>query len=153
MKTANNISNSVKPATNELYDLKRKYFELLSLYKQTVKNNNIPADVIETRHSILNRFSELYADAKRGLQYKEEGAQVLYKKMKKIFAELGVVILDKEWFKKNPKFNESVAEAVAVQYTMFNIYDNSVVEVIEDGFKDKYGIIKYAKVTVAKYGI
>lgn len=153
MKTANNISHSAKPAGNELYDLKRKYFELLSLYKQTVKNNNIPADVIETRHSILNRFSELYADAKRGLQYKEKGALLLYKKLRKIFADLGVEILDEHWFRRNPVFNEAFAEAVAVQGTLFADYDNTVVEVIEDGFKDRYGIIKYAKVTVAKYGI
>lgn len=113
-------------------------------------DNNTTA---ETRHSLIKKFSELYADAKRGLRYKEKGALLLYKKMRKTFTDLGVVILDEEWFKKNPKFNESFAEAVAVQGTLFAAYDNTVVEVIEDGFKDKDGIIKYAKVTVAKYGI
>ena len=147
-----NIDNNY----NEIKALRDKYNKLLADYQELSKSlSNVKRDIVNVkyRHDIIRKFTELYQDAKRGLKYNEKGATLLFRKLCKIFNELEIEILNVEWFQKHPDFDERFAEAVNVTETLFEEYDNTVEEVVEDGFMDKDGIIVYAKVIVAKYGI
>ena len=65
---------------------------------------------------------------------------------------MNVTILDVDWFSANcPEFNETYAEAIDITDTLFSEYDNTIDEVVEDGFMDNDGVIVYAKVIVSQY--
>lgn len=107
------------------------------------------------KHLVIKKLAELYNAAKNGAEtYNEESAKVLYKKCKNIFKELGVTILDTQWFKNynNLQFDERYADAVEVVNSMFPEFDNTI-NVLEDGFMDTYSgdVIVYAKVSVLQY--
>lgn len=136
-------------------DIRDKYKKLLADYQELSKSlskskRDIAKDI---RHDIIRKFAELYKEAKIGSEkYNEKGAELLYKKCRKIFNDLNVTILDVDWFSANcPEFNETYAEAIDITDTLFSEYDNTIDEVVEDGFMDNDGVIVYAKVIVSQY--
>jgi molecular chaperone GrpE len=148
--------NDVVNDQTEKEDFRDRYIHLLADYqnlqKRTAKESGEVAK--RTAHQVYKEFIPLYTDLKAGLKYNDQGARILFNKFISIFMKNQIGVIDKKFFETrcDGKFTDEYAEALSVVATDNPELDNTVAEVIEDGFFDiqRNSIISHAKVTVFK---
>ena len=123
-------------------------------YKRRQENINEENVKIIT-HATLTNFLPIYYDAKRGLQYGEQGCNLIFNKLLRIIQSYEVNPIDENYLKENydNKFSDDYCVAVGTENTNDETLDNTISKVIEDGFIDvkrKY-VITHAKVIVYKF--
>ena len=149
-------TNNVVYDQTEKEDFRDRYIHLLADYqnlqKRTAKESGEVAK--RTAHQVYKEFIPLYTDLKAGLKYNDQGARILFNKFISILMKNQIGVIDKKFFETrcDGKFTDEYAEALSVVATDNPELDNTVAEVIEDGFFDiqRNSIISHAKVTVFK---
>ena len=154
----NMVDNTVDINTEntEIEDFRDSYIRVLADYqnlqKRTVRDLSNIAKT--TTHQVFKQFIPLYNDIKAGLKYNDPGIKIIYNKFVSILMSNKIEIIDKNFFdtRCEGKFNDDYAEALNVFTTQDPKLDNSVADIIEDGFFDIKNncVISHAKVTVFK---
>lgn len=123
-------------------------------YKRRQENINEENVKIIT-HATLTNFLPIYYDAKRGLQYGEQGCSLIFNKLLSIIQSYGVNPIDEKYLKEkcDNKFSDDYCVAIGTDKTDDETLDNTISKVVEDGFIDdrRSSVIAHAKVFVYKF--
>ena len=157
-----NISNlekelkELKEKTQKLQkendESKNKYMHLQAEFENAQKRWNKSRQDLRTQYtaSVLKNFLPLYDSFKKAMETaNEEDKSILngfYTQFMNIFKSYGAQPIE---VKVNDPFDYSVHEALT-SVEKEDLPENTIVEIVQDGFKYKKEVIRYTKVVISK---
>jgi molecular chaperone GrpE len=153
IKKVKNLENLIKEKESklkELNDWKDKYIRLQAEFDNTQKRWEKNRQYLKGQYSaeVLRNFLPLYDSFKKALEATKDNNQIMqfYNQFMNILKFQGAELIKTE---KNDLFNYNIHEAMT-SIERDDIPENTIVDVIQDGWKYNKDVLRYVKVVLSK---